>query len=125
MKLIVKPVDKFQLLLDNGEVVKANRPSIVSHTDYLQRFIDNESVKKMGTISAKADDKDFEGFWTEANGDEDFAIQSYKSSLSGKTEQADDDSQKVAEVKKEEKLEAAEKEAAPAAKEVAKAAAKK
>lgn len=123
MKLIVKPVSKFQLLLDNGEMVAANRPSIVSQSDYLQRFLDNGTVEKIDRISEKANDQDFAEYWNEANGDQDFAIQSYRSSLSGKTEEAQEP-QKVSEVKKEEKVEAAEKTPAPA-KEAVKEAAKK
>src|SRR4028119_331486 len=83
MKMIAKPKDgKFELLLEKGEYLYSNRPSVVTMTEFMNLQI----LKGLITVVEKdlpdhATDAEFEKFFNDSDKDEAMAAQNFRAKV--------------------------------------------
>lgn len=89
MKILVKPKTPFMLLLTRDESMKSDRPSVVTRSDYFDRFLLQQNIQILvHELPDEATDLEFEAFWKESGGDEALAIQSFVAKYAAEAEAA-------------------------------------
>ena len=88
MKAIVKTKPGTMLLeVSHSQEVPDGRPAVVLLTYFIHQHIGFGSLKSLaGDLPDEASDAEFAEFWKECDGNEELAVQSYMSKLSGLVE---------------------------------------
>ena len=81
-KVIVKTTGAFSLYNPMGEQIHARRPTLVALDTFVQMQINVKKVEILLTgLSDEATDAEFAKFWTEADGDLELALESFRSAF--------------------------------------------
>ncbi len=76
-KLLVNTSGQFELHPGNGDILHANRPSVITRSGFIEQRIAYGQVQVLHAVSDTATDEEFAKAFAEAKGDEAAAVKAF------------------------------------------------